>query len=220
VRGIGLSSVGHSTIGEVLVELGNDVVVAGKVTVAASTPSLAFSGVLALEADFITGGVLGDYIASSPRPVSLEVSDGLVAFREGCLPVSQEATVGIRVLPLVLGKSREHATATTTSSTSATADARNFNDRPQLHNLSLDDLHPLVGDPWEAIIGLGLHGFEDAREIGCSNSIGGGNGPSRAQPSLDLALISQHGLNGNEQAFLLAGCEHTLQVLDERAHDL
>ena len=52
-------------------ELGNDVVVAGKVTVAASTPSLAFSGVLALEAEFIAGRVLGDYIVSSPRPVSL-----------------------------------------------------------------------------------------------------------------------------------------------------
>ena len=59
-------------------ELGNDVVAVGEVTVAASTSSLTFSCVLALEAEFITGRVLGDYIVSSPRSVSLEVSDGLV----------------------------------------------------------------------------------------------------------------------------------------------
>jgi len=220
VRGIGLSSVGHSTIGEVLVELGNDVVVAGEVTVAAPTSSLALPSVLVLEAELIPGGVLGDYIVSRSLPVGLEVSDGLVTLGGCCLPASHEVTVWVWVLPLVLGKSREHASAS--SSTSATTDARNFNDRPQLHNLSLDDLHPLVGDPWEAIIGLGLHGFEDARENGCGNGIGigGESGPSRAQPSLDLALISQHGSNGNEHAFLLVGCEHTLQVLDERAHDL
>jgi len=53
------------------VELGNDVIAIGKVTVAASTTSLAFSCVLALEAEFIAGRVLGDYIVSSPRPVSL-----------------------------------------------------------------------------------------------------------------------------------------------------
>jgi len=149
--------------------------------------------------------------------VSLQVSDGLVAFGKSSFPARQKTTVGVGVLPLVLGD-REHATAT--SSSSATTDARDFGDRPQLHNLSLDNLHPLVGDPWEAIVGLGLHGFKDAREIGCGNSIDSGSGSGRAQPSLDLALISQHGSNGNEQAFLLAGCKHTLQVLDERAHDL
>jgi len=208
-RGLGLSSVGHSTIGEVLVELGNDVVTIGKVTVAASTPSLAFSCELALEAEFVTRRVLGDNIVSSSRPVSLEVSNGLVAFGKSCLPASQEATVGIRVLPLVLGKNREHATATSPSS--ATTDARDFNDRPQLHHLGLDDLHPLVGDPREeAIISLGLHGFKDAREIGCNDSIGGDSGSGRAQPGLDLALIRQHGPNGDEQTFLLARGKHTL----------
>jgi len=191
-----------------LVELGNDIVAIGKVTVAASTPSLAFSCELALEEEFITGRVLGGNIVSSPRPVGLEVSDGLVAFGESCLPASQEATVGIGVFPLVLGLNREHATATSSSST--TTDARDFNDRPQLHNLSLDDLHPLVRDPREAIIGLGLHGFEDAREIGCGNSIGSGSGSGRAQPGLDLALVHQHGPNGDEQTFLLARGEHTL----------
>jgi len=59
-RGLGLSSVGHSTIGEVLGELGNDVVTVGKVAVAASTPSLAFSCELALEAEFVAERVLGD----------------------------------------------------------------------------------------------------------------------------------------------------------------
>ena len=161
MRGIGLSSVGHSTIGEVLVELGNDVIAVGEVTVAASTSSLALPSALALEAEFIPGGVLGDYIISRSLPVGLEVSDGLVTLGGCCLPASHEATVGIWVLPLVLGKSREHASAT--SSTSATTDARNFNDRPQLHNLSLDDLHLLVGDPWEAIIGLGLHGLQGCK---------------------------------------------------------
>jgi len=128
--------------------------------------------------------------------VSLEVSDALVAFGESCLPASQEATVGVWVLPLVLGKNREHVTATSPSS--ATTDARDFDDRPQLRNLSLDNLHPLVGDPWEAIIGLGLHGFKDAREIGCGNSVGGSSGSGGAQPCLDLALIRQHGPNGDE----------------------
>jgi len=192
------------------VELGNDIVAIGKVTVAASTPSLAFSCELALEEEFITGRVLGGNIVSSPRPVGLEVSDGLVAFGESCLPASQEATVGIGVFPLVLGLNREHAIAT--SSSSATTDARDFkfNDRPQLHHLSLDDLHTLVGDPWEAIIGLGLHGFEDAREIGGGDSIGSGSGSGRAQPGLDLALTCQHGPNGDQQTFLLARGEHTL----------
>jgi len=101
-RGLGRSSVGHSTISEVLVELGNDVVAVGEVAVAASTPSLAFSCELALEAEFIAGRVLGDNIVSSPRPVGLEVSDGLVAFGKSCLPASQEATVGIRVFRLFL----------------------------------------------------------------------------------------------------------------------
>jgi len=217
-RGLGLSSVGHSTIGEVLVELGNNVIAVGEVTVAAPTSSLALPGVLALEAEFIARRVSGDYVVSSSFPVGLEVSDGLVAKGRCCLLASHEATVGIGVLPLVLGKSREHVA--TTSSTSATMDTRNFNDSPQLRNLSLDNLHPLVGDPWEAITGLGLHGFKDAREIGCGNTIGSGSGPGRAQPSLDLALIRQHGPNGNEQSFLLAGGEHALQVLDDRAHDL
>jgi len=196
----------------VLVELGNDVVAIGKVIVAASTSSLTLPGMLALEAESMARGVLGDYIVSSALPVGLEVSDVLVALGESCLPASHEATVGIWVFPLVLGKSREHATAT--------VGARNFNDRPQLRDLGLDIFHPLVGDPWEAIISLGLHGFEDAREIGCDNSISSRGGPGRAQPSLDLALICQHGSNGNEQSFLLAGGKHTLQVLDERAHNL
>jgi len=177
------------------VELGNDVIAAGKVTVAAPTSGLALPGVLALEAEFITRGVLGDYMVSSPLPVSLEVSDVLVAVGKSCLPAGHEATVGVGVLSLVLGKSREHATAT--SSTSATADARNFNDRLQLRNLSLDDLHPLVGDPWEAIISLGFHGFEDAREIGRHNHGCGCGGSSSAQPGLDLALMRKHGLNSD-----------------------
>jgi len=121
------------------------------------------------------------------------------------------------VLPLVL-RNGEHVT--TTSSSSATTDAKDFDDRPQLHKMRLDDLHPLVVDPWEAIIGLGLHGFKDAREIGCGNRVGDSSRPGRAQPCLDLALIRQHGPNGDEQVFFLARGEHTLQVLDERAHDL
>jgi len=166
------------------VELGNDVVA-----------RLAFSGELALETEFIPRRVLGGDIVSRPSPASLQVSDGLVAFGESCLPASQETRIGVGVLPLVLGN-REHAT--TTSSSTATTDARDFDGRPQLHNLSLHDLHPLVGDPWEAIIGLGLHGFEDVREIGCSNCIGSSSGSGGAQPCLDLALIRQHGPNGNE----------------------
>jgi len=179
----------------VLVELGNDVVAIGEVTVAASTSCLAFSCELALEADFVTGRVFGSDIVSRPRPASLQVSDGLVAFGESGRPASQEATIGIGVLPLVL-RNGEHATATSSSSTAT--DARDFDDRSQFHNLSLDNLHPLVGDSWEAIIGLGLHGFEDAREIGCDNSVGDWSRPGRAQPRLDLALISQHGPNGDE----------------------
>jgi len=97
-RGLGLSSVGHSTIGEVLVELGNDVVAVGEVTVAAATSSLALPSTLALEAEFISDGVLGDYIVSRSLPVALEVSDGLVALGGCCLPASHEATVGIGVL--------------------------------------------------------------------------------------------------------------------------
>ena len=158
-RGLGVSSLGHPTVGEVLVELGNDIIAVGKVTVAASTPSLAFSCELALQAEFITRRILGGNIVSRTHPVSLEVSNVLVAFGKSSFPASQETTVGVGVLPLILGDG-EHATAT--SSSSATTDARDFDDRPQLHNLSLDDLHPLVGDPWEAIVGLGLHGFAEA----------------------------------------------------------
>jgi len=178
----------------VLVELGNDVVAIGEVTVAASTSCLAFSCELALEADFITRRVLGSDIVSRPRPASLQVSNGLVAFGESSLPASQETTIGIGVLPLVL-RNGEHATAT--SSSSIAMDARDFNDRPQFHNLSLDDLHPLAGDSWKVIIVLGLHGFKDAREIGCNNSVGDWSRSGRAQQRLDLALISQHGPNGD-----------------------
>jgi len=46
------------------VELGNDVVAVGKVTVAASTSCLAFSCELALETDFVTRRVLGSDIVS------------------------------------------------------------------------------------------------------------------------------------------------------------
>jgi len=45
--------------GEVLVERGNDVVAVSEVAVAATTSSLALPSVLALEAEFISGGVLG-----------------------------------------------------------------------------------------------------------------------------------------------------------------
>jgi len=48
--------------------------------------------------------------------MALEVFDGLVALGGCCLRASHEAAVGIWVLPLVLGKSREHATATSSSS--------------------------------------------------------------------------------------------------------
>jgi len=82
----------------VLVELGNDVVAVGEVTVAAATSSLALPSTLALEAEFISDGVLGDYIVSRSLPVALEVSDGLVALGGCCLPASHEATVGIGVL--------------------------------------------------------------------------------------------------------------------------
>jgi len=135
-RGLGPSSVGHPTVVEVLVELGNDVAAVGEVTVAASTSCLAFSCELTLETDFVARRVLGGDIVSRPSPASLQVSNGLVALGESSLPASQETTVGVGVLPLVLGD-REHATAT--SSTSATTDARDFNDRPQLSHLSLDN---------------------------------------------------------------------------------
>ena len=200
-----------------LVDFGNDIVAVGEVAVAASTSCLAFSCELALEADFVSRRVLGGGVVSRASPLGLEVSDGLVALGEGRLPTSQEASIWIGVLPLVLRR-REHATATSTSS--ATADARDFGDRPQLHNLSLDDLHPLVGDPWEAVIGLGLHGLENAREVGRGNNSGDWSGPGEAQPALDLALVRQHGPDGDEQAFFLVGRKDTLQVLDERAYNL
>jgi len=84
------------------VELRNDVVAVGEVTVAASTSSLALHIALALEAEFIPGGVLGDYIVSRSLPVGLEVYDGLVALGGCCLPAGHEAMVGIGVLPRVL----------------------------------------------------------------------------------------------------------------------
>jgi len=90
-RGLGLSSVGHTTIGEVLAELGNDVVAVGEVTVAASISSLALPSVLALEAECISGEVFGDYIVSRSLPVALEVSDGLVALAPGRLPLSSKS---------------------------------------------------------------------------------------------------------------------------------
>jgi len=130
------------------VELGNDIVAIGGVTVAASTSCLAFSCALALETDSVTRRVLGSNIVSRSSPASLQVSDGLIALGESRLPASQETTIGVGVLQLVLGNG-EHATA--------------------------------ASDPWEAIIGLGLHGFEDAREIRCGNSVGDWSRPGRAQ---------------------------------------
>jgi len=187
------------------------------VTIAASTSCLAFSCELALETDFVARRVLRGDVVSRPRPLGLQVSNGLVAFGESSLPAGQETPVGVGVLPLVLGD-WEHATAA--SSTASTTDARDFDDRPQLGHLSLYNFHPLVGDPGEAIIRLGLHGLKDAREIGCGDNSGDWSRPCEAQPGLDLALVCQHGPNGGEQTFLLARGEHTLQVLDEGAHDL
>ncbi len=106
-------------------------------TLAASTSCLAFSCELALEADFVTGRVLGSDIVSQPRPVSLQVSDGLVAFGESGLPASQEAMIGIGVLPLVL-RNGEHAPAT--SSSSATTDASDFDDSDKYTVLLVDSV--------------------------------------------------------------------------------
>ena len=112
---------------------------------------------LALEADFIARRVGWSHAVARTFLILLEVTNSLVSEGEGRLPAGHEPFVGLGMLEAVLGESREHDAAT--SSTSATADVRNLHDRPQLRNLSLDDFHPLVGDPGEAVTGLGLHGF-------------------------------------------------------------